>query len=42
VEELIQHSILTKHSKDDKDKNCNISNNAEIKTIAVKERNKTQ
>jgi hypothetical protein len=42
VAELIQHSNLTKHLKDDKDKNCNRSNNAEIKTAAVKDRNKTQ
>jgi hypothetical protein len=42
VEELIQHYILTKHSKDDKDKNCNRSNNPEIKIAAVKDRNKNQ
>jgi hypothetical protein len=39
---LIQHSNLTKHLKDDKDKNCNRSNNAEIKTTTVKDRNKMQ
>jgi hypothetical protein len=27
--------------KDDKDKKCNRSNNAEIKTVAVKGKNKT-
>jgi hypothetical protein len=37
VAELIQHSNLTKHLKDDKDKKCNRSNNAEIKTTAVKD-----
>jgi hypothetical protein len=40
VAELIQPSNLTKHLKDGKDKNCNISNNAEIKTVAVKDSGK--
>jgi hypothetical protein len=42
VVELIKHSYLTKCLRDDKDKDCNRSNNAEIKTAAVKHRNKTQ
>jgi len=42
VEKLIQHSILTKRLRDDKDKNFNRSDNAEIKITTVKDRNKTQ
>jgi hypothetical protein len=42
VAKLIQHSNLTKHLKYDKDKNCNKSNNAEMKTTVVKDRNKMQ
>jgi hypothetical protein len=40
VAKLIQPSTLTKHLKDDKDKNCNRSNNAENKTAAVKDNGK--
>jgi hypothetical protein len=40
--ELIQPSNLTKHLKYDEDKNCNRSNNVEIKTVAVKDSGKRQ
>jgi hypothetical protein len=40
MEELIQPSNLTKHLKDGKDKNCNISKNLEIKTTIVKDSGK--